>query len=307
MCYEELVGLGEDIEQHAQIIIEGTIRFKSTEPSPGQFRADVATHWFWDIETANIVKGPLPKDENPEAFNLEMSYFLRLGFWTDEFAEMGSWSFQEGDEVRACLQISVNEKTVYLTPLADEAALTNLSASTPSSSTSSVSLCTNYGLPRDYAGNGLAIRVGLVSPFYTAYSAEIYSAANQLNRHTDAKISIWPIFFSTATPGHYSLGWGRVSSPSSLGTTLLIRNGKRPGLYSYYPMNININKNWSKPGKPPAGDEYDMVSLLMHEMGHAIGLWHLDSNINNVMHSRQKKGVQYSLQALDIQCMNQLA
>lgn len=167
----------------------------------------------------------------------------------------------------------------------------------------------NHGLPREYNPGPLQT-VGVLlcySPLgdIAPRAPDMYQAIGMWQTATRARFDLAAVIVSPV--GHYSVSfsdelpadvWGRTERDDG--------RGVRPGRTSLFQILLNRRVRFNEVGQPPRDDEVDFVSVFAHEIGHAIGLSHLNDRYANVMFEGIYPGDRKNVEAGDVRCMNEL-
>lgn len=297
--------IDRDVKSESDLILEGQILHNYRDFIPGTSPPQRGIHWLFDFNTVSVIKDPFfTEDSNRQE---QVEFLIQLGFWTLEGIADEHLSCDIGSRIRASLEF-VNKDSGYivLKPIQSRYGVVDVERGVSMFGITPNISCPNYGLPRDYGDMGIIIQHGLLGTF-KEYTMDLFNAVSEWNSKTGTNITIDArIFNDPHAFGHYSIGFSRNLPAQTLGRAVYAVNGIRPNCYSKYDISINQNINWSPPQQRAGIGQYDMLSVLIHEIGHAVGLAHLQSNSANIMYDSIAPGISKTLQTDDINCMKQL-
>ncbi len=278
--------------------VEGRLqrRIRNCHPASGKLEGE---HWLFEPSTtaarttyAIQLGGKI----------LDAVELAAIGFWVPLGIAEGIPRLTEGDHIRADLRlipgaipIAFYAKTLSMLPLRERV-------------TESCDQCpNNNGLPLEYdpgpfQTKGLRVEYSIHDDWLNKRFNEMQAAAAMWRQKTNALISVNA--YVTDPFAHFVVQLD--NSIPGLARTIYEINGRRPGRQSAYPLLIRTDWEWNAPGSQPSGAQYDFVTTFAHELGHALGLDHIDTSDSNVMNTYIANGIRKTPQPDDIRCMNEL-
>lgn len=256
-----------ETEKACDFIIEGRIEYKYVDYFPGLMTKIMGIHFLFDLSSMKI----LYQKEGISLASLGLSI---SGFWGFSVADD---VLEINDHVIAYLQIFKNDNGLFvLTPIFG-----------------SIHSLINVADKNSFYEKMRAQRIGktfkpipqiwfiagslLVPTPFDSYVVDAQTALNVWNKTANIK---GRLSAGTLNPSYAHYGISLAALPDGvLGQAQIL---PRPIGYRSAPLILNSKIAWSPPSLTPSAGQYDMLSVLIHEMGHAMGLGHSDQLSSNM-------------------------
>ena len=250
-----------------QLSIEGIVEYVYSDILPCQSHQPPAKHWFVRKDTLKFNDSAAELREMiPE--RLQVS---EIGFWSLDGISGESINLSIGDHVKIKLDIVCeNNRIRYDVVHEPSEVLVNANGEWVSAirTGSGIPAVRNYGAVIDYP----PLRLGWhFSSQMQVYFGDIKTAIAMWTGATGIAIECsidFPTNPHMAT--HYQLSF------ASLPSGVLGRTEVEPRPHNYQDFNIWISNSYplSAPNTRANANQYDFITIMVHELGHAIGLAH---------------------------------